>query len=122
MITLRLTDLSRPGPGQRDRTGNRTLTTAVIFIPSDAEHFDQYLSQCLACRESCGYKDGGVVRDLHNAVTMQAGGLATVIIVARRDHLPPDGGPRIEVAAEKTPSRAVDGRRNAARLRRPHRL
>ena len=100
-------------------------TPAVIFVPADADHIELYISQCIAHCITVGYDhDAGVVGDWHAALAMVADGQAVVIVVARHDHLPPDGVPRIEVAAERTttPVQASDKHRNTARLRRPHRL
>lgn len=98
------------------------VTTAVVFVPDHL--FDQHAPECLAYCTACGYEIAGVIQgDWRAALAMLADGLATVIVVARRDHLPPDGGPRIEVASEHaTPARAPDQHRDSARRRRPNRL
>lgn len=90
-----------------------------------ADHIELWASQCLTYCTTMGYDIAGVIHgDWPAALAMLTGGLATVVVVARRDHLPPDGGPRIEVAGEQpaTPVHVADKARNVARLRRPRRL
>lgn len=97
------------------------MTTAVIFVP---DHLvEQFAPQCLAYCTARGYTIAGVIQgDWQAALAMLADELATVIVVARRDHLPADGGPRIEVASETTATREPNQRPDSPRRRRPRRL
>lgn len=107
------------------------MTTAVIFVPSVADYAD-YAAQCFAYCATRGYEVLGVPApgDWDAAAQALKTGAATVLVVARSEHLDPNREPRVEVAGQ--PSKPVAVRRNSRpgmtsgaiprRLRRPNQL
>lgn len=81
------------------------LPHAVIFIPA-ALHLVEHFNACRLHCEAHGYQIAGLVTTTwDDALTMIWARAAGVVVVARREHLPPDREPRVEVAAEaETPS------------------
>jgi hypothetical protein len=90
------------------------VTIAVVFVP--AAHIAPYAKQCLDYCAARGYDIAGVVRDDWTAaVAMMANHSASVIVVARREHLDPHREPRLEILAEAL----EETRMPNARFRRP---
>lgn len=75
------------------------MTTAVIFVP--ATHFELYASQCLTYCAARGYEVAGIVTGTwSSAISVLASRTATVLVVARAEHLDPDREPRLEIVAQ----------------------
>lgn len=107
------------------------MTTAVIFVPAalahvaHVAHVAAYAAQCLDYCAVRGYEVAGVITtDWPAVVKVLTGGTASVVVVARPDHLDPLREPRIEVAYR--PGSATPPPRNdgpvARRYRRPNRV
>lgn len=77
------------------------MTLAVVLVPS--EPIDPiFISQCIAHCAHRGYTVAGLARDWPTAWKMVRDGLASVVTVARQEHINPDRLPRIEVCGEDT--------------------
>lgn len=77
----------------------------VVFVPDDGETRTQAMNDCLeyANTEHPDWDAAGViVGRWADAVAMARQGLAEVILVAQRAHLPPDRLPRIVSVEEET--------------------
>lgn len=75
------------------------MTTAVVFVPATA--IVPFAKQCLDYCAARGYEIAGVIRGDWAAVArMLITGAASIVVVARREHLDPDREPRVEVLAE----------------------
>ena len=76
------------------------MDRAVIFVPSlDPAH----VRWVLVCGEFCsrrGYLITAVVGSWADTIAMVMERAADIVVTARRDHLPPDRLPRLEIAAE----------------------
>ncbi|GGL10642.1 hypothetical protein [Mangrovihabitans endophyticus] len=74
------------------------MPTAVVFIPSP-----DLVDASPACVLHCaarGYELAGiVVADWREVDRLLREGGVTVVVVARPEHVPPDGVPRVEVAS-----------------------
>ena len=75
------------------------ITRAIIFVPDDAER-ERWEKICLAECDRLGYRVVALVRggvekwgDLRRMLTS---GEADVLVVARKEHLPPNRVPRTE--------------------------
>lgn len=79
------------------------MTSAIVFaltqhLITDA---DRCINYCLAH----GYDMVGVVKDdWARAIEYLTTGVASVLVVASTDHIPPDATPRIEVVADAPPA------------------
>lgn len=94
------------------------MTLAVVFIPA-AVHLATYAAQCLDYCANRGYEVCGIVtEDWPSVVKLVGAQAATVVVVARAEHLDPEREPRIEIAANAAASRYETRtrliRRNAA--------
>lgn len=74
-------------------------TRAIIFVPDDAER-DRWEKICLDECDRRGYLVAALVHGgaekWHDLRTMLTNGEADVLVVARKEHLPPDRIPRTE--------------------------
>lgn len=86
------------------------MTTAIVFVPAEMP-LDLYLSRCMAYCESRGYTFGGVLRDYTAGLQALLDSHASVIVVARGDHLDPNRVPRVEVVADAAPIGGADQQR-----------
>lgn len=92
------------------------MVCAVVFVP--AADIVPYANQCLEYCISRGYEIAGVIRDDYSAAAeMLLSGAATVLVVARREHLDPGREPRLEVLAEVAAmSQSITARNRRPRL------
>lgn len=104
----------------RTRTNGETVTSAVIFIP--AGQLDLYASTCSNYCLAKGYHVASLVHDWRGVIDVLQSGRATVIVVARLDHIDPTWEPRVEVAASAVVDKHDNSRSPSLRQRRPHRL
>lgn len=95
------------------------MLKTVVFIPdSETQRWLTVCAQYCAVRH---YQVVAVVSAWVDAVRMVVDGRATVLVAGRRDHLPPDRSPRLEIVVEQTeptpvrPSRRRPVRRDPGR-------
>ncbi len=74
---------------------------AVIFVP--AEDWRPHAVQCLEHIERREYEFCGIVRDWAAIERMRDEGAVDVVVVATREHLPPDRIPRTEAVSDYAP-------------------
>ncbi|MFG2169646.1 hypothetical protein [Micromonospora chersina] len=74
---------------------------AAIWIPSHVDPIEPHLMACLDHTRRCRYDLLGIVTTApwDEVRQMMLDGTVDVVVVAEREHLPPDRTPRIEVAA-----------------------
>lgn len=87
------------------------LPDSVLFVPAirDAE---RWLNLCAEYAQQHGYHIVAVVHEWSSAWAMIASGKTSIIVVGRRDHVPSDREPRMEVIAEQGAiEKAVSDRR-----------
>jgi len=90
------------------------MLRCVLFIPSGSGS-RQWLAICAAYCETNHYEIIAIAAIWDDAIAILAAGEASVAVVGRRDHLPPDRTPRIEVVTEQPTDDPQPMRR------RPHR-
>lgn len=79
---------------------------AVIYLP-DGPDLQRWQHRCMEHLEAHGYELVSVVIDdtggarWASVSTLLLAGRADVVVIARRDHLPPDRLPRFEVANDE---------------------
>ncbi|MFE9954157.1 hypothetical protein [Micromonospora sp. NPDC005299] len=76
----------------------------AIWIPSHVDPIEPHLMACLDHAGRCRYDLLGIITTApwDEVRQMMLAGKVDVVVVARREHLPPDRTPRIEVAARGT--------------------
>ncbi|KAB1915269.1 hypothetical protein [Micromonospora sp. AMSO31t] len=74
---------------------------AAIWIPSHVDPIEPHLMACLDHARCCRYGLLGIITTApwDDVRQMMIDGKVDVVVVAEREHLPPDRTPRIEVAA-----------------------
>jgi hypothetical protein len=77
---------------------------AAIWIPSHVDPIEPHLMTCLDHARRCRYDLLGIITTApwDEVRQMMIDGKVDVVVVAQREHLPPDRTPRIEVAARGT--------------------
>lgn len=85
--------------------GTTECLRAIIWLPDDPE-WERYAGWChdyceTTEREIVAIIDARAGGQFIDAMRMFIGGEADTIVVARRDHLPADRVPRVEVVAEE---------------------
>lgn len=75
------------------------MHNAVLFVPT-GHGADRWLTVCAEYAARYRYMVTAVASDWDDVLTMLRDGEATVVVVARRDHLPPLRTPRLEVVTE----------------------
>lgn len=100
--------LSRPAAHNRETTASRFVTEvraaatcAVIYLPPSSPVDGPMAQRCLVHVEARGYQLAGIVRTREEIGRCFRTGVATVAVLARREHWDPLWEPRIEVAAEE---------------------
>lgn len=88
---------------------------AVVFLPPGTPAAGQWTDACGEYVERRGYRLAAVCSAWADAIRMVINGLADVIVVGRRDHLPRDRKPRVEIVTEETAD-APPTRRRPRRL------
>ncbi|MDT4991401.1 MAG: hypothetical protein QOH97_1293 [Actinoplanes sp.] len=89
---------------------------AVVFVP--IVNVELFVTQCLTYCSAQGYQVAGIIRgDWGNAADMLRRGLASVIVVARAEHLDPNREPRVEIVEHARRSPVTEGRRTQLRRR-----
>lgn len=79
------------------------MTTAVIFVPADIPEDGQFTQECLAHLERRGYQLGAApLRNWDLVLQILRARLATVVVIARREHFDPGYEPRVEFVGEET--------------------
>lgn len=89
--------MGRRGP---DPSGGLRVLRCIIFIPSGPE-FARWSQICAAYCLNHHYVVVAVTQVWSTAVEMMASGQVAVAVIAKRDHLPPERLPRLEVVAEE---------------------
>lgn len=89
---------------------------AVVFLPPGTPGAGLWTDACGEYIERRGYRLAAVCGAWADAIRMVLGGEADVVVVGRRDHLPRDRTPRVDVVAEEKPT-APANRRRPKRLR-----
>lgn len=94
---------------------------AVVFMPPGTPAAETLILQCITHVEEHGYELRSILDDWEQVVNVLHEGLAHVVVLARREHLPTERLPRIEVvghhpgdgrpALNERPGRAGYGRR-----------
>lgn len=76
------------------------MTTAAIaaFIVVPAATSTTHAAACFAYLEAQGWTFGGLFTDFQEAWVLACAGAASVVVVARPDHIDPHHAPRVEVA------------------------
>jgi hypothetical protein len=78
------------------------MIKAVAFVPPGPLN-NEYVNNCLTHMHHRGYKVAGLVRgDWEAALAMVAGGEASVIVFARKEHMDEQWEPRVEFCGEET--------------------
>ncbi|GGS05117.1 hypothetical protein GCM10010169_57430 [Micromonospora fulviviridis] len=74
---------------------------AAIWIPSHVDPIEPHLMVCLDHARRCRYNLLGIITTApwDEVRHLMIDGKVDVVVVAEREHLPPDRTPRIEVAA-----------------------
>ncbi|WP_139141932.1 hypothetical protein [Micromonospora chaiyaphumensis] len=74
---------------------------AAIWIPSHVDPIEPHLMACLDHAKRCRYGLLGIITTApwDEVRQLMIDGKVDVVVVAEREHLPPDRTPRIEVAA-----------------------
>lgn len=84
-------------PGRPRPSGE--ARTAIAYVPHD--DIEQSTLACLAHADRRGYQvQGVIVGNWEDALSMALEGLVDVVVVARREHLPPEVLPRVEFAED----------------------
>jgi hypothetical protein len=96
---------------------------AAIWIPSHVDPIEPHLMACLDHARRCRYGLLGIITTApwEEVRRMMMDGKVDVVVVAEREHLPPDRTPRIEVAARGAHASAASSPRGPVppRRRRP---
>jgi hypothetical protein len=74
---------------------------AVIFIPLTDPSARQWAMMCFSHCARSGYTPVAVVHRWCDILQMILAGARPVVVVAKRDHIPGDRLPRIEVVSER---------------------
>jgi hypothetical protein len=93
----------------------RLAATAGLFVPHGAD-FARWRDTCAAHAHNRGYAIVAIATTWDAAQAMLTAGEAVVAVVGRRDHLPADRLPRLEVVNEQPAS--LDPRRRRPVRRR----
>lgn len=72
---------------------------AVLFIPT-GHGADRWLTVCAEYAARYRYEVAAIAHEWDSVVHMLTHGEAQVVVVARRDHLPPMRTPRMEIVTE----------------------
>lgn len=93
------------------------MPNSILYLP-DMPGMDYWLDQCgLWCAQR-RYPVVGVVHTWDAAVEMVFDGRAGIVVAGRRDHLPMNRSPRLEIVTEDPmPSMVIAQRRPARRVR-----
>lgn len=88
-----------PSPGP---TGRREIGPlhAIVFVPPGTGSAGVWTDACGEYVQRRGYHLAAVCSAWADAIRMVINGVADVIVVGRRDHLPRDRKPRVEVVTE----------------------
>lgn len=108
-------DAARVPPQPAGRRDLKPLR-AVVFLPPGTPGAGIWRDACAEYVELRGYRLAAVCSAWADAITMVFDGEADVVVVGRRDHLPRDRTPRVDVVAEE-PRATAPGRRRPRRLR-----
>lgn len=77
---------------------NSAGTAIAAFIVVPAATSTTHAAQCFAYLEARGWVFEGLFTDFQEAWTLACSGAASVVVVARPDHIDPQHAPRVEVA------------------------
>lgn len=92
--------------------------SAVLFVPT-GRGADVWLTVCAEYANRYRYQVAAVASDWDDVMTMLRAKEAEVVVVARRDHLPPSRTPRLEIVTEPESAPRPPGQRRPQR--RPQR-
>lgn len=91
------------------------LLNAVLFVPCAGPAAARWLKVCGEFADRKGYKVVSIVKAWDDVVRMVHAGQATIVVVGRRDHLPENRMPRMEVVTETEPQLPPEQRRPVRR-------
>jgi len=103
-----------PLPTPRERRELRPLR-AVVFLPPGTPAAARWTDACSEYIQRRGYRLAAVVSAWKDVVHLLFGDEADVVVVGRRDQLPPDRTPRLDVVVEEKPD-SPPARRRPKRL------
>jgi hypothetical protein len=103
-----------PTPSPRERRELQPLR-AVVFMPPGTPAAARWTDACSDYIQRRGYRLAAVVGAWRDVIQLVFGDEADVVVVGRRDQLPPDRIPRVDVVVE-------EDRGEAPNRRRPKRL
>lgn len=109
--TVRLAYASAVALPSRNR--ERRPPSAVVFLPHGTPSAGRWTDTCGEYIQRRGYRLAAFATVWADVVRMVLTGAADVVVVGRRDHLPPDRTPRVEIITDSAPA--------ADRQRRPQR-
>lgn len=90
------------------------MLDAIIFVPPDPAS-RPWLVICAQYCVRCGYHVVAVVSDWEDVVRMLKDDGIDIVVVGRREHLPPDRTPRLEIITEQSPDDPPEDRRPSRR-------
>lgn len=91
-----------PSPS-RQRRELRPLR-AVVFLPPGTPAAARWTDACGEYIQRCGYQLAAVCGTWKDAIRLIFDDQADVVVVGRRDQLPPDRTPRLEAVTDATPA------------------
>ncbi len=78
-----------------------TAVQAILFVPLAGPSAKRWLRACYDFAARRGYNVVSVVRNWPDVFEMIRADRATVVVVGRREHLPRERSPRLEVVTEE---------------------
>lgn len=78
------------------------MTRAIILMPDGVDQHGVMAENCLDHCERRGYRVTMVAHDWEGALQALGAGLATVVVLARREHFDPSWKPRLEFVGQQT--------------------
>lgn len=114
--TIRIpADRAPSGPRRAPARRDLRPLGAVVFLPPGVPGAGLWTDACGEYIERRGYRLAAVCGAWGDAVRMVLAGEAEVVVVGRRDHLPADRKPRVEVVTEAAST--AENRRRPRRQR-----
>ncbi len=112
--TVRIPHLRLVPPPPQERRELRPLR-AVVFLPPGTPGAGRWTDACAEYIQRQGFRLAAVCGSWRDAVRLIFDGEAEVVVVGRRDQLPRDRTPRLDVVVEERPD-APPARRRPRRL------
>lgn len=89
-----------PSPKPKDRRDLQP-TQAIVYVPPGIRSAGVWTDTCGEYVQRRGYRLAAVCSVWADVIRLLFGGKADVVVVGRRDHLPRDRKPRVEVVSEE---------------------